>query len=228
MRRTARRRPLVRPVGYYTTDRCARRAERYSRSFERLVRVPYATACGSSTTIMKHGNTRVESSSAARSFRPGETGVYALAPRNERTNERADDRSSSSSRSTFAPTNNFFFKYKIRTALYIRTQHCHGSVSRDRMAHMWRAHSVGRAILPRFLDERDRTDRRAYRTSTPRTRVAEGDPRGLSSRILVLLSEILSRPVRHDAPADTFLDVLASHRRSSVRAKRLRAATMGE
>ena len=33
--------------------------------------------------------------------------------------------------------------------------------------------------------------------------MAEGDPRGLSSRILVLLSEILSRPVRPGAPADT-------------------------
>lgn len=66
--------------------------------------------------LLKHGNTREESSSAARSFRPDDR-VYALAPRRG-TNERADDRSSS--RSTFAPTNNFFL-FQIRTALYTNT-----------------------------------------------------------------------------------------------------------
>ena len=89
MRRTARRRPLVRPVGIYTTERCARRAERYSRSFERLVRVPCATACGSSTTIETRKHEREASFSASRSFRPDDR-VFTLSLRgtNERTSER--------------------------------------------------------------------------------------------------------------------------------------------
>lgn len=36
-----------------------------------------------------------------------------------------------------------------RELVIIRTQHSHESVSKDRMAHTWRALSVGRAIFPR-------------------------------------------------------------------------------
>lgn len=61
--------------------------------------------------------------------------------------------------------------------------------------------------------------RRAYRTSTPRTRVTEGEiPGGLSCRLLVRRSEIFDRAFKRTG--DLFLDVSASHRRSSVRDKR--------
>lgn len=68
--------------------------------------------------LLKHGNTRAGRATRRRGPFDQTTGVYVLAPRNERTNERADDRSSS--RSTFAPTNNFFL-FQIRTALYTNT-----------------------------------------------------------------------------------------------------------
>lgn len=38
---------------------------------------------------------------------------------------------------------------KVVKGVIIRTQHSHESVSKDRMAHTWRALSVGRAIFPR-------------------------------------------------------------------------------
>ena len=50
---------------------------------------------------------------------------------------------------------------------FLRAQHCHESVSKDRMALMWRARMwcVGRVIRPRLWTERP--SRRAYRTLTP-------------------------------------------------------------
>lgn len=151
----ARERPGVGPpvadrssgrLGSTRLERRARRAERYSRSFERLVRVPYATACVVPQPLLKHGNTRDESSSAARGpFDRTATGfTLSLRGTNERTSERTTVRARA--RRSRRRTIFFYFKYALR---YIRTQHCHGSVSRDRMAHMWRAHSVGRAILRR-------------------------------------------------------------------------------
>lgn len=69
--------------------------------------------------------------------------------------------------------------------------------------------------------------RRAYRTSTPRTRVTEGEiPGGLSCRLLVRRSEIFDRAFKRTG--DLFLDVSASRRRSSVRDKRLHAAIIWE
>lgn len=94
------------------------------------------------------------------------------------------------------------------------------------MAHMWRARKCWPRVLPSFVDERERMHRRAYRTSTPRTRVTEGEiPGDLSYRLLVRRSEIFDRAF--ERTGDSFLDVSASHRRSSVRAERLHAATYG-
>lgn len=152
----ARERPCVVPpvadrssgrFGTIRLERRARRAERYSRSFERLVRVPYATACGSLLKpLLKHGNTRARGELLGVTVLS--TGRPGLRSRSEeRTNERASGRPFELALDVRADEQFFFhFKYAQR---YIRTQHCHGSVSRDRMAHMWRAHSVGRAILPR-------------------------------------------------------------------------------
>lgn len=84
--------------------------------------------------------------------------------------------------------------HRISNIQILLTQHCHESVSRDRMAHMWRAHKCWPRDLPSFLDERERMHRRAYRTSTPRTRVTEGEIslNDFSSRLLVRRSEIFS------------------------------------
>lgn len=94
--------------------------------------------------LLKHGNTRAESSSAARSFRPDPPGfTFSLRGTNERTSGRPFELALD------VRADEQFFYYLKYAQRCIRTQHCHGSVSRDRMAHMWRAHSVGRAILPR-------------------------------------------------------------------------------
>jgi len=74
---------------------------------------------------------------------------YVLAPGNERTSERTTVRARTRARRSRRRTILFFSISSTHGVLLIRTQHCHGSVSRDRMAHMWRAHSVGRAILRR-------------------------------------------------------------------------------
>lgn len=96
------------------------------------------------------------------------------------------------------------------------------------MAHMWRAPQVlaARATLVRRRTLADA--RRAYRTSTPRTRVTEGEiPGGLSlAAYLYAVAKFYIRAFKRTG--DLFLDVSASHRRSSVRDKRLHAAIMGE
>lgn len=72
-----------------------------------------------------------------------------------------------------------FLRESSRTH-FLQAQHCHESVSQDRMALMWRARiwCVGRAIRSRL--GRKQLSRRAYRTLTPRIRVSE--ERDLSSR----------------------------------------------
>lgn len=68
---------------------------------------------------MKHGNTRVESSSAARSFRPDDRGLRSRSE--ERTNERASGRPYELALDVRADEQFFFFYIKIRTALYTNT-----------------------------------------------------------------------------------------------------------
>lgn len=100
-----------------------------------------------STTIETRKHESEASSSASRSFRPVTTGLLRSRSE-ERTNERASGRPYELALDVRADEQ-FFFYFKYAQRYILRTQHCHGSVSRDRMAHMWRAHSVGRAILPR-------------------------------------------------------------------------------
>ena len=61
------------------------------------------------------------------------------------------------------------FRYNNAGKHSFQTQHCHESVSQDRMALMWRAQVVLAARSSRVLRRTClRTHRRAYRTSTPR------------------------------------------------------------
>lgn len=69
--------------------------------------------------LLKHGNTRVESSSAARSFRPDDRVLRSRSE--ERTNERASVRTTVRARARRSRRRTIFFLFQTRTALYTNT-----------------------------------------------------------------------------------------------------------
>jgi len=177
-----------------------------SRAILGVVRTPRSrslryNACGFSTTVetLKHGNTRVEE--IYRALRRGRFSTRrgcAFSPlreTNERTNERADD-DRSSSRSTFAPTNNFFFLSYPRVTHSVTRIYEHSIATGRCRETEWPicgAHIV-LAARSSLVPRRTRSDgsSRLPNINSTDTSSAEGDPRGLSSRSLVRLSEILS------------------------------------
>jgi len=197
---TVRRRPLVRPVGYY--KRCGALGEPSdtddrSNAFFAFLTLLESTNVYETLIAMRVAADVDPLDSALR--------CETACPGTRSPGKRPYARSFRSRVPQFLSTN-------------VLTQHCHESVSKDRMALMWRAQrSVGRAIFPRSQTNvvgcivaltEHQLHGYEWRKEVP------GD---FSSRLLVRLSEIFDRALKR-ATVTRFLDVSASLRRSSVRA----------